>query len=648
MKRMMFAGGLLSLAACAPKPSGLPPVTFISPDSANQSLARFSPDGSRIDWWEPSGQVQQLWTSDAAMKNPVKVPVTSLAMYAPVWSPDGSRVAVTSSDGGLLQIAIVPSAGGAPQQITHESGLAVPVMWNRDGDRIAYFATTGSGGGTYTSFALSISHHTTTPLVPGESLPYVGFWSPDGTRIAYDVFEGSKQTIWVADSAGQHPRQLTTDGFEVFAQTDQVWSPDSKEIVYESRRTGTSDIWVVSADSGAPRQLTRDIRNDTRPYWSPDGRWIAFESDRGRQTDLWVVPTAGGPEIRVTDDADQETIDQWFPGSRKLVYTTGQGESGIWAMSLADSTEHRLTPDSIRATLMQLSPDGKEVAFRIDHGGNVSDIAVMPIGGGPLRTLVEGGSNSEMAWSPDGSHLAFISDRSGTPDLWVVDLAGGTPRQLDNWPGTEQNPVWSGDGSSIYFASDHDSRIEDVWKVAASGGEPQRITKSGNLNQVGGRTGRPEVLANIVDATGQFASMIVKDDGTFTPIWKHNNSFAVDLLPGDSAIVAQPAAAGFAFYAVPIGSDRDAASLLNPGDNVAYVSDDGSKILYLVVNGATRDLGLLDRKTGVRRQLTHTAADEGAATLTPDGKTVVFVRSRPVRRIAIADLTKLLAGAHPQ
>jgi Tol biopolymer transport system component len=133
------------------------------------------------------------------------------------------------------------------------------------------------------------------------------------------VIDGIHITIWVADSTGHHPRQLTTDGFENFAEGGgTAWSPDGKELLYESRRTGTSDIWVVPADSGAPRQLTRDIRNDWAPRWSPDGRWVAFLSDRGKQTDVWVVPAAGGQELRVTDDANVEDLMQWLSGGRAV------------------------------------------------------------------------------------------------------------------------------------------------------------------------------------------------------------------------------------------------------------------------------------------------------------------------------------------
>jgi hypothetical protein len=63
-----------------------------------------------------------------------------------------------------------------------------------------------------------------------------------------------------------------------------------------------------------------------------------------------------------------------------------------------------------------------------------------------------------------------------------------------------------------------------------------------------------------------------------------------------------------------------------------------------VPNGATGDLALLNRVDGATRRLTTTPTDEQSPVLTPDGKTVLFRRVRPSRRIAIADLSKLLGG----
>ena len=229
--------------------------------------------------------------------------------------------------------------------------------------------------------ATSLSHGGASPLIPGESRPYVGVWSPDGSHIAFQVFEQGRGTIWVADSDGSKPKQLTSEGFENFGGTGSTspFSPNGKELAYVSNRTGTTDVWVVGIDGSPPRQLTRDIRNDYNPIWSPDGRWIAFLSDRGRQTDIWVVPSAGGIEQRVTNDPAGEDLIGWVAGTDRLAFLTGVGASSIWSMSLADGKERQLTPDSIRIGCCNISPDGTQLLFAINHGGGSDQLAVMPV-----------------------------------------------------------------------------------------------------------------------------------------------------------------------------------------------------------------------------------------------------------------------------
>lgn len=650
MKRAMILVGICCISACnsggTAANGALPPVTMLSPDSANHQWARFSPDGSRLFWWEPVGQANQLWTADAKLGNPTKVPVTSVSLGPIFWSSDGSQIAVPSSDAGFIQVAIISAVGGAPRPLTTGSTIAWPTGWHPDGDRLGYVATAaGTGGGTFRSFVTSLSHGGASPLIPGENRPYVGLWSPDGSHIGYIVVDRGHNTIWVADSAGGHPRQLTTDGFEGFGGPGSPWSPDGRELAYESKRTGTKDVWVVPIDGGAPRQLTRDIRNDFSPLWSPDGKWIAFLSDRGKQTDIWVVPAAGGQELRVTDDASVEELMQWLPGS-KLAFLTGQGQSSVWAMSPADSAERRLTPDSLRVTPQNLSPDGKEEAITIDRGGGVADIALLPVTGGPMRTLVQGGNNSEVQWSPDGTRLAFTSDRGGTSDIWVVDAAGGEARQLENWPGNEHYPTWSGDGSAIYFLSDRDARLGDIWKVPAAGGEPVRVTKAGSLNGLMTHHGRPELFASIIGATGQLEVVQVKPDGAFVPVWQRGTAFPSDLSPkGDSLLIAEAGKGGsFTMRIIPVSGRGDGRTILNPGENLTWITDDWTQVVYQIPNGSKHNIGVLNRKDGTTRRLTTNALEEGGGAVTPDGKTVVFQRSRTVRRIAIADLTKLLAG----
>jgi dipeptidyl aminopeptidase/acylaminoacyl peptidase len=155
MKHAVVVAGIGLLAACGTgKARGpdLPPVTMVSPDSANHQGARFSPDGKRLFWWQPTGSANQLWTAGADLSNPATVPVTSVNTNAPLWSPDGSQIALSSSEAGYLQVAVIPAAGGAPRQLTNVAGAALPVAWHPDGDRLTYiepwWGLTAHPGGT--------------------------------------------------------------------------------------------------------------------------------------------------------------------------------------------------------------------------------------------------------------------------------------------------------------------------------------------------------------------------------------------------------------------------------------------------------------------------------------------------------------------
>lgn len=650
MKRLVAVCGLALVAGCHSNQAApaIPQATFISPTGANHSGAQFSPDGKRIFWWTPAAGRSQLWSAKADLSDSSALLVTSSVPL--IWSPDGSQIAlaVSGSAGSLENVAVMPSAGGAARVLVGGSNLSVPVGWNPDGDRLAYATIVGSQGGTtFQGMVTSLSHGGASPLIPGESRPYAGMWSPDGSHIEFQVFEQGRGTIWIADSDGSKPKQLTSEGFENFGGfgSTSPFSPNGKELAYVSKRTGTTDVWVVGIDGSPPRQLTRDIRNDYHPIWSPDGRWIAFLSDRGRQTDIWVVPSAGGIEQRVTNDPAGEDLIGWVAGTDRLAFLTGVGASSIWSMSLADGKERQLTPDSIRTSCCDISPDGTQLLFSISHGGGNDQLAVMPVAGGAWRVVGEGSAFQAYMWSPDGSQIAFVSDQSGTAELWVAPAAGGTARQLTDWPEGIGNPLWNADGSMLYFVSNHESRLGDVWRVPLAGGVPVRVTTEAAISGIMNRRGRSELFATTIVASGTFNTVRVAPDGSISTVWNKGNSGPQTLLPrGDSLLIFESQAGGaFGVRLIPVDGHGDGQTLLKPGESSGDLSPDGKALLYSIPVGANNNLALLDRTTGATRVLSTTPDTKGAATFTPDGKTVIFVRSHDVHRIAIADLTKLLA-----
>jgi len=85
------------------------------------------------------------------------------------------------------------------------------------------------------------------------------------------------------------------------------------------------------------------------------------------------------------------------------------------------------------------------------------------------------------AWSPDGTRVAFVRGRFGRMSLYVAAADGKDARRLavcgqcgQQWGGLLG---WSPDSRRIAFSRDAGSRgQESLWVVAATGGDPHRLT----------------------------------------------------------------------------------------------------------------------------------------------------------------------------
>ena len=639
------------VATCSRSGDGevsLPKTVALSPDGVQQLMHTYSPDGQRIAYWAPSADSdrRQLWIANADLTGAQQLPVTALALAPALWSPDGKSLAVASGEVGLSQVAIVPAGGGEARRITEGASFKMPIGWFRHGEELNYYGT--APGGVVQSFVYSVASGQSRPLVPGETRPALGVASPDGSHVAYFIIDAGKTTIWVADGNGANPRQVTTEGFEVLEQYS-AWSPDSKELLYESRRTGNADLWIVPIDGGTPRQLTHDVRNDSAGVWSSDGKWIAFLSNRGRQTDVWVVPAIGGAELRVTDTPSEEVDPmQWRPGTATLTFGVRATRNAVWALDLANGKERRLTPDTPPAIQFHPSPDSKQIAYIVDKGGGIQDLAVVPTAGGDARTLVSGGGSVTGAgWSPDGQRIAFSSDRGGSPDIWIVDVGGGAPpRQVTNWPGHEMSPVWSLDGSTLYFHSERNSKLGDIWRVPAAGGEPARVTTDGNFGtQIDVIPGNGDLLTTAIGAkAGQFTIARVRADGKTRVLWDKTTALLGPPSPKGDVTLAMIEQPDGKLQSTLLSLDGTASrTILPPGQFATAWSDDGQWVAYEVGSATAQDIALLHVADGKTRRLMTTPDREEGAEFTKDGKTVLFRRMETVQRIMTADLSKLLA-----
>ncbi len=123
-----------------------------------------------------------------------------------------------------------------------------------------------------------------------------------------------------------------------------------------------------------------------------------------------------------------------------------------------------------------ISPDGQRIAF-VSSREYPPGIWISEKDGSGATKLV-GGPASSPRWSPDGESIAFATTRYGDGEIYVVAASGGEPRRVTQSRAIERSPSWSIDGKSLYFASNRSGGFE-IWKMPVSGGEPVRITRGG-------------------------------------------------------------------------------------------------------------------------------------------------------------------------
>ena len=118
-------------------------------------------------------------------------------------------------------------------------------------------------------------------------------FSPDGKRIAYMSTRTGAWQIWVSDTNGANPRQVS---FTESAGTPR-WSPDGRSIAFDAPYEGQTRIFVIKVDGN---EQARPIVKGLVPSFSRDGKWIYFASDQTGDWQVWKAPASGGPEVQVT------------------------------------------------------------------------------------------------------------------------------------------------------------------------------------------------------------------------------------------------------------------------------------------------------------------------------------------------------------
>jgi Tol biopolymer transport system component len=338
------------------------------------------------------------------------------------------------------------------------------------------------------------------------------------------------------------------------------------------------------------------ITNDGYPKRSlaTDGARIYFSEYAGGHSVLRQVSTTGGDTAPVESPlASAEIFDFSQHNSQLLVRGAAEGsetESPLWILPVPAGSPRRV--GQILAHTAAWTPDGQHILYAngpalLECNADGSD----PHELGRVKGVAFG-----LRFSPDGTRVRFsvrdTSQRSFA--LWEVTADGRNLHPvLPDWnkPAQESGPNWTPDGRYFLFESQH-SNSQDIWALREG---PSLFSKSSRApTQV---TVGPLLFSNPTPSTDGTHLFVIGQQRRFDLVrFTDRETQFTAILPGVSA-------------------------------GEADISRDGQTMVYVLHPDGT--LWRSTMEGGSRGQLTFPPLRAHMPRLSPDGKQIVFMASRP-------------------
>ena len=413
--------------------------------------------------------------------------------------------------------------------------------------------------------------------------------------------------------------------------------------------------WTMSNRAAAPAtpasggKLTRVLSSDVLTYSpaiSPDGRMVVYAAEGpGGQVDLYTTRVSGGARIRLTDDPALEQNPRFSPDGELIAFwiVDQQGASAVRIVPALGGPTRVTIPGAADANW---SPDSRQLVFVRPTADGRRELAIAAADGSNPRTVLQADAAYPFlrhpAWSPDKRTIAVVRGRGGAAaELWLLSLDGGTPRLAITEPGTigSESPAFTSDGRAIVHASNRGGAT-NIWSLPLTGGNPVQLTTGAGPDE------SPSIARDgaIAYANARWRDTLDVHDirpGTARTLLTHSpHVWGPVVSPDGSEIAVNLGEVDGSWHIWTVSLKDGVRRQLTSGEaGEVYprFSPDGAHVFFHTWN-APRRIGRIPRAGGPITWLSFgEPGGETFADVSPDGKTIAFVRSdRDAERIYTA------------
>jgi len=421
-------------------------------------------------------------------------------------------------------------------------------------------------------------------------------------------------------------------------------------------------LWTNRPLPAPPRiiSLTQYPGGESDPSFSPDGNFVAFarwHPPEPQAQDIWIKEVQGEALRQLTDTAPPvaEHSPAWSPDGKEIAFQrvgwagTSIPNPGIFVVSVLGGAERRISDSG---TNPAWSVDGRSLLI-VD--GEPSAIVQIDLATLRRRTIIEappGETIGKFALSSGGATLAFLrSRRAGVSDVYVVPAGGGEPRRLTAWGASMEGLAWTPDCRDILY----DVAGQSLWRIPASTASPGKGTPVPGLESLvtpAARALKPVILPAAQGRGARLAFQVQKADVSLRMI-DLESPFPGNVLRArpflDSTRVDMPGpfspdGSRISFYSYWAGfpaplwvANRDGSNLRQIGSmrtpllKIGSWSPDGRRIAFDAAVEGNSEIYVTGENGGAPQRITNDAATDVSPSWSSDGRWIYYSSNKTGR-----------------